>query len=176
LPEWQEVGLVEQMPAQQLGVIPVCAQNAKATGNDLAQKRFANRAQIHQVNSATGQIGQARYQRHLAFDQQRFPPGNGDIQITVRSRPASRHRPVDDGKPKIRLLPEVVFDLAEAVKLVHPAIIAPGEFPLLSVPKHVIEIEGYAYLVPFVESEDEVFLETVIPSRKASKTYLRGSK
>jgi hypothetical protein len=41
---------------------------------------------------------------------------------------------------------------------------------------HVIEIEGYAYLVPFVESEDEVFLKTVIPSRKATKTYLGGPK
>jgi hypothetical protein len=41
---------------------------------------------------------------------------------------------------------------------------------------HVIEIEGYAYLVPFVESEDEVFLKTVIPSRKATETYLGGRK
>lgn len=39
---------------------------------------------------------------------------------------------------------------------------------------HVIEIEGYAYLVPFVESEDEVFLKTIIPSRKATQTYLGG--
>lgn len=39
---------------------------------------------------------------------------------------------------------------------------------------HVIDIEGYAYLVPFIESEDEVFLKTVIPSRKATKTYLGG--
>ena len=37
----------------------------------------------------------------------------------------------------------------------------------------VVNIEGYAYLVPFVESEDEVFLKTVIPSRKATDTYLR---
>jgi uncharacterized DUF497 family protein len=41
---------------------------------------------------------------------------------------------------------------------------------------HVVEIEGYAYLVPFVESEDEVFLKTIIPSRKATKTYLGGPK
>lgn len=41
---------------------------------------------------------------------------------------------------------------------------------------HVIEIEGYVYLVPFVESEDEVFLKTIIPSRKATKTFLGGSK
>ncbi|NBC47093.1 MAG: toxin [Gammaproteobacteria bacterium] len=36
---------------------------------------------------------------------------------------------------------------------------------------HVIDIEGYVYLVPFVESEDEVFLKTIIPSRKATRTY-----
>ena len=41
---------------------------------------------------------------------------------------------------------------------------------------HVIDIEGYAYLVPFVESEDEVFLKTIIPSRKATKAYLGGMK
>jgi uncharacterized DUF497 family protein len=40
---------------------------------------------------------------------------------------------------------------------------------------HVIAIEEYVYLVPFVESEDEVFLKTIIPSRKASKAY-RESK
>lgn len=39
---------------------------------------------------------------------------------------------------------------------------------------HVVEIEGYAYLVPFVESEDEFLLKTIIPSRKATKTYLGG--
>ncbi|MDZ7753953.1 MAG: BrnT family toxin [Gammaproteobacteria bacterium] len=41
---------------------------------------------------------------------------------------------------------------------------------------HVIDIEGYIYLVPFVETEDEVFLKTIIPSRKATKSYLGGSK
>jgi uncharacterized DUF497 family protein len=39
---------------------------------------------------------------------------------------------------------------------------------------HAIAIEGYVYLVPFVESEDEVFLKTIIPSRKAMKRY-RGA-
>lgn len=38
----------------------------------------------------------------------------------------------------------------------------------------VINIENYAYLVPFVESEQEIFLKTIIPSRKATKKYLRG--
>jgi uncharacterized DUF497 family protein len=38
----------------------------------------------------------------------------------------------------------------------------------------VINIENYAYLVPFVESEQEIFLKTIIPSRKATKQYLGG--
>ena len=40
----------------------------------------------------------------------------------------------------------------------------------------IININDYAYLVPFVESEREIFLKTIIPSRKATKQYLRGQK
>lgn len=36
----------------------------------------------------------------------------------------------------------------------------------------VVRIRGYAYLVPFVETEHEVFLKTIIPSRKATRQYL----
>ncbi len=39
----------------------------------------------------------------------------------------------------------------------------------------VVNIEGYAYLVPFVEDEREVFLKTIIPSRKATRDYLGGT-
>lgn len=35
----------------------------------------------------------------------------------------------------------------------------------------IVLVEGYAYLVPFVENDDEVFLKTIIPSRKATKRY-----
>ena len=38
----------------------------------------------------------------------------------------------------------------------------------------VLNIDDYAYLVPFVENETEVFLKTIIPSRKATNTHLRG--
>ena len=37
----------------------------------------------------------------------------------------------------------------------------------------VVNFGGYAYLVPFVESESEAFLKTVIPSRKATDRYIR---
>jgi hypothetical protein len=36
----------------------------------------------------------------------------------------------------------------------------------------VVNIDSYAYLVPFVEDDAEVFLKTIMPSRKATKKYL----
>lgn len=38
----------------------------------------------------------------------------------------------------------------------------------------VICIREYVYLVPYVESDDEIFLKTIIPSRKFTKLYLGG--
>jgi uncharacterized DUF497 family protein len=39
----------------------------------------------------------------------------------------------------------------------------------------VVEINDYAYLVPFVENENGRFLKTIIPSRKATRDYLGGN-
>jgi hypothetical protein len=39
----------------------------------------------------------------------------------------------------------------------------------------VVTIEAYVYLIPYVESEADIFLKTIIPSRKATKHYL-GTK
>ncbi|MCF6353709.1 MAG: BrnT family toxin [Candidatus Polarisedimenticolaceae bacterium] len=39
----------------------------------------------------------------------------------------------------------------------------------------VVLIENYAYLVPFAENESELFLKTIIPSRKATRKYVGGS-
>ena len=36
----------------------------------------------------------------------------------------------------------------------------------------VVNVDGYVYLVPFVEDAQAVFLKTIIPSRKATKRYL----
>lgn len=35
----------------------------------------------------------------------------------------------------------------------------------------VVRIRDYAWLVPFVESGDEIFLKSIIPSRKATRHY-----
>ena len=40
----------------------------------------------------------------------------------------------------------------------------------------VVAIRDYAYLVPFVESENEIFLKSIMPSRKATRDYLSGDK
>ena len=38
----------------------------------------------------------------------------------------------------------------------------------------IVNVEGYACLVPFVEDETTIFLKTIIPSRKMTKLYLGG--
>ena len=40
----------------------------------------------------------------------------------------------------------------------------------------VVVVRNYAYLVPFVEQDDHVFLKTIIPSRKATRQYLAGMR
>ncbi len=36
----------------------------------------------------------------------------------------------------------------------------------------ILEIDDYAYIVPFVEDEEKYFLKTIYPSREATKIYL----
>ena len=38
----------------------------------------------------------------------------------------------------------------------------------------VVSIDEYVHLVPYAESSEEMFLKTVIPSRKATKEYMGG--
>ena len=37
---------------------------------------------------------------------------------------------------------------------------------------YIVAIEDYVYLVPYVESNEAIFLKTIIPSRKATRQYL----
>jgi len=36
----------------------------------------------------------------------------------------------------------------------------------------IVQIEEYAYMVPFAEDSGKIFLKTIIPSRKATKKYI----
>ena len=38
----------------------------------------------------------------------------------------------------------------------------------------IVEVDNYAYLVPFIEIDRKAFLKTIIPSRKATKLYLEN--
>lgn len=40
----------------------------------------------------------------------------------------------------------------------------------------IVKIEDYVIAVPFVENGKERFLKTIIPSRKLTKQYLKGSR
>jgi hypothetical protein len=37
----------------------------------------------------------------------------------------------------------------------------------------IVNMEDYAYIVPFVEDGDRIFLKTIIPGRKMTRKYLR---
>ena len=38
----------------------------------------------------------------------------------------------------------------------------------------IVNVDNYAYLVPFIETNEIICLKTIIPSRKATKKYLKG--
>ncbi len=40
----------------------------------------------------------------------------------------------------------------------------------------VIGVNNYAYLIPYIEDAEEIFLKTIVPSRKATETYFGGQK
>ena len=54
--------------------------------------------------------------------------------------------------------------------LAHPN---PTKYPRQKI--MVVDVAGYAFLVPFVEEQDHYFLKTIIPSRKATRD-LKGKE
>jgi len=67
---------------------------------------------------------------------------------------------------------EVVFYIANGYVL--DIVPHPGKNKYPSQKMFIVNMDDYAYLVPFVESEEIIFLKTIIPSRKATKKYLKG--
>ena len=39
----------------------------------------------------------------------------------------------------------------------------------------IFEVDGYVWVVPYVEAKDQYFLKTAFPSRKHMKIYLKGA-
>ena len=67
---------------------------------------------------------------------------------------------------------EVVFYISNKLVLdivPHPN---PNKYP--SQRMFIVNIDNYAYLIPFIEESEVIYLKTIIPSRKATKKYLKG--
>lgn len=67
-------------------------------------------------------------------------------------------------------------------------VVAINEGKILDIVKHpnqkkypgqrifIVQIENYAFAVPFVEDEQRIFLKTIIPSRKATRDHIIKKK
>ena len=51
--------------------------------------------------------------------------------------------------------------------VIHPN---PGKYPNQKI--LILKIKNYAFLVPFVEDDEGIFLKTIIPCRKATRDYI----
>ena len=63
----------------------------------------------------------------------------------------------------------IVFEISignEVAVVMHPN---QDKYPGQMIP--VVRVDDYVYLVPYVETESEIFLKTIIPSRKAARQY-----
>ena len=40
----------------------------------------------------------------------------------------------------------------------------------------MLNIDDYAYLIPYVQEGEKIFLKTIIPSRKATNKYVRAEQ
>lgn len=67
---------------------------------------------------------------------------------------------------------EIVQRIAAGAKVMETAHPNPKKYPNQKI--LIVDVEGYAYLVPYVIDQGDYFLKTIIPSRKATRQYLRG--
>ena len=66
---------------------------------------------------------------------------------------------------------DVVFHIQQGDVLAITAHPNQGKYPAQQI--IYVRIGDYVYLVPFVRTEGKVFFKTIIPSRKATKRYLK---
>jgi len=63
----------------------------------------------------------------------------------------------------------IVFEIADGNELAvvdHPN---QGKYPGQKI--LMVQVDDYVFAVPYVESETEIFLKTIIPSRKATRQF-----
>lgn len=85
----------------------------------------------------------------------------------------------EEKNTKLKLIRKISFeDVEEAIlngNFYHIQI-HPDQEKYPNQKKLFIEIDNYIYVVPFVESDNEIFFKTIYPSRKDTKLLLRDLK
>ena len=84
----------------------------------------------------------------------RWPPDKNDLLIQERGIPFEDVTVAVEAGRLLEIVP-------------HPN---PGKYPRQKI--MVVDVAGYAFLVPFIEEEDHFFLKTIIPSRKATRDFI----
>lgn len=82
----------------------------------------------------------------------------------------------DDGK-NIKLMKERGVSFEEVVSYIEEGnllAVVEGQGKYSHQKQYVLVMANYVYVVPFVESEEKIFLKTIMPSRKLTKRYLAG--
>lgn len=64
---------------------------------------------------------------------------------------------------------EIIESGAKVIEVAHPN---QKKYPNQRI--LIVDVSGYAYMVPYVKDGSEYFLKTIIPSRKATKMHLGG--
>lgn len=67
---------------------------------------------------------------------------------------------------------EIVLRIASGAKVIETDHFNKMKYPNQKI--LIVDVDGYAYLVPFVIDNDAYFLKTIIPSRKATKKLYGG--
>jgi uncharacterized DUF497 family protein len=65
----------------------------------------------------------------------------------------------------------IVFEIASGNELAVLEQPNQGSYPGQKI--SMVQVDDYVYAVPFIETEAELFLKTIIPSRKATRQYRR---
>lgn len=65
---------------------------------------------------------------------------------------------------------EIIYSISDGKLLEIVAHKNPSNYPNQKM--FIVEVNSYAYIVPFIENEDHYFLKTIYPSRKATRKYI----
>ena len=90
----------------------------------------------------------------------------GSVQVLL----AAHHNLAED------LLDGAVFHQAKKVKVEVLVRIFSADPKQVGERIFIVNVEGYACIVPFIETDNSIFLKTIIPSRKMTRLYLGGGQ